>query len=427
MPSGPAPGDGRRGRARQPGYRPVITGNADVGVRNENQQPEPPAGIDDGPARVLRQPDATALHRVSGNERRARVRAAVRAGREILRDIERLILLEAVTAYMDVVRDQAVVLLQENNVQVLSRELKATQDRFSVGEVTRTDVAQAQARRAGSVSALDLARANLKTSRAAFERVVGHPPSNLVDPGVPERLLPKSVEEAIAIGTRENALVIASLYREQGARHTVDRIRGELLPQARLEASYEDRRRDGRPRRGRDDDRDRPAHGANLRGRRGLRACAKPSIHTSAACRRSSRSAPRCSKPSVAWSQLQAARGQLQSDTVQVESNRTALAGVREERVGQRTLLDVLNAEQELLNSEVALVTTRRNLVVAAYSVLSTIGKLDAATLGAASQVYDPRRIISRSAANGWGSASRIATAIARCSTCGRPTGSAHR
>ena len=101
---------------------------------------------------------------------------------------------------MDVVRDQAVVLLQENNVQVLSPPGLEYMDRFSVGEVTRTDVAQAQARRAGSVSALDLARANLKTSRAAFERVVGHPPSNLVDPGVPERLLPKSVEEAIAIG-----------------------------------------------------------------------------------------------------------------------------------------------------------------------------------------------------------------------------------
>ena len=130
----------------------------------------------------------------------------------------------------------------------------------------------------------------------------------------------------------------------------------------------------------------------------------------------------------AAWSQLQAARGQLQSDTVQVESNRTALAGVREEeRVGQRTLLDVLNAEQELLNSEVALVTTRRNLVVAAYSVLSTIGKLDAATLGAASQVYDPEAHYFEVRRKWWGSASRIATAIARCSTCGRPTGSAHR
>ena len=98
-------------------------------------------------------------------------------------------LLEAVTAYGDVVRDQAIVRLRENNVTVLTRDLKATQDRFNVGEVTRTDVAQAQARRAAAVAALDLARANLKTSRATFERVVGHPPSNLVEPR-PTNLVP---------------------------------------------------------------------------------------------------------------------------------------------------------------------------------------------------------------------------------------------
>src|SRR5690606_15065859 len=112
------------------------------------------------------------------NEQEANVRAA----RETLRAVEQSILLQAVTAFMDVVRDQAIVRLRENNVNVLTRELKATEDRFSVGEVTRTDVAQAQARRAGAVSDLDLARANLKTSRATYERVVGHAPGNLVEP-----------------------------------------------------------------------------------------------------------------------------------------------------------------------------------------------------------------------------------------------------
>ena len=105
--------------------------------------------------------------------------ANVRAQREVLRDVERIVLLQAVTAYMDVVRDQELVRLNENNVNVLSRELKASQDRFAVGEVTRTDVAQAEARRADAVSRLDAARANLRTSRGAFQQVVGHPPSNL--------------------------------------------------------------------------------------------------------------------------------------------------------------------------------------------------------------------------------------------------------
>jgi outer membrane protein len=93
----------------------------------------------------------------------------------------------------------------------------------------------------------------------------------------------------------------------------------------------------------------------------------------------------------AAWSRLQASRAQLESDLTQAEANRTALAGVREEeRVGQRTLLDVLNAEQELLNAEVALVTTRRNLIVSAYGTLAAIGRLNAQELRLGSQIYDP-------------------------------------
>src|SRR5690606_36019280 len=120
----------------------------------------------------------------------------------------------------------------------LTRELKATEDRFSVGEATRTDVAQAQARRAGAVSDLDLARANLKTSRATYERVVGHAPGNLVEPRGFERYLPRSLEEAIQVGTHEIPAVVNALYLEQAAKYAVDRIRGELLPSVQLEASY---------------------------------------------------------------------------------------------------------------------------------------------------------------------------------------------
>ena len=106
-----------------------------------------------------------------------------------MRSVEQSVLLGAVTAYMDVVRDQAIMRLRENNVTVLTRELRATQDRFNVHAVTRTDVAQAQARRAAAVSALDLAKSNLQTSRATYERVIGHPPANLVAPR-PSGLVP---------------------------------------------------------------------------------------------------------------------------------------------------------------------------------------------------------------------------------------------
>ena len=167
--------------------------------------------------------------------------ATVRAERENLRDVERQVLLQAVTAYMDVVLNQELVRLNENNVNVLSRELKAAQDRFAVGEVTRTDVAQAEARRADAVSRLDAARANLRTSNGSFQQVVGHPPEGLSWPAPPYRDIPNGLQEATGICNNENPLVVAALYREQAAKYLVDQIRGELLPSAQLEASYTDR------------------------------------------------------------------------------------------------------------------------------------------------------------------------------------------
>ncbi len=229
------------------GYRPQINAGADINWQHTNVRPDTHLTSErEGVGTVypkgysvdLVQPIFTGLQTFNAvNE----AEAGVRAGRENLRGVEQEVLLEAVTFYMDVVRNQAVVRLTENNVNVLSRELKATEDRFSVGEVTRTDVAQSQARRALSVSDLDQARADLKTSRGNFERVVGHPPADLIEPSGFEKFLPRSLEEAIAIGTRENPAVVAALYQEQAARYTVDRIRGELLPQVQLEASYENR------------------------------------------------------------------------------------------------------------------------------------------------------------------------------------------
>ena len=104
--------------------------------------------------------------------------------------------------------------------------------------MTRTDVAQAQARRAAAVAALDLARANLKTSRATFERVIGHPPSNLVEAARQQRWCPRSLGENVEISARESPSVVAALYREQAARFNIDLIRGELLPTVQLEANY---------------------------------------------------------------------------------------------------------------------------------------------------------------------------------------------
>jgi outer membrane protein len=375
------------------GYRPIITGNADINSQYTRTRPDSPGDGTIHPKGYsvdLVQPVFTGLQTYNAvNEQEANVRA----GRETLRDVERSVLLEAVTAFMDVVRDQAIVRLRENNVNVLSRELKATQDRFAVGEVTRTDVAQAQARRSGAVSALDLARANLKTSRAGYERVVGHAPSDLEEPVGFEAALPRSLEEATGVGTRESPAVVASLYREQAARYAVDRIRGELLPTVQLEASYTDRFDSSKF----TDEQET----AIVTGRLSVPiyengevyARVRQAKHLQVSRLQEIEQARTETEADVvsSWSQLLAARAQLQSDQAQVDANRTALAGVREEeRVGQRTLLDVLNAELELLTSEVNLETTRRNHVVSAYTVLSAVGRLDALTLGVAGTVYDP-------------------------------------
>ena len=141
----------------------------------------------------------------------------MRAGRETLRLAEQSVLLEAVTAFGDVVRDAAIVRLRENNVTVLTRDLRATQDRFNVGEVTRTDVAQAQARRAAAVAALDLARANLKTSRATFERVIGHPPSFLAEPRASNLVAEVAGRERRDLAAREPERGGGALPRAGGA------------------------------------------------------------------------------------------------------------------------------------------------------------------------------------------------------------------
>jgi outer membrane protein len=375
-------------RARS-GFRPVITGNADVNYQNTKTRTT--LGTTEAETKPkgysvdVVQPIFSGFRTINAvNEQEANVRAA----RETLRSVEQTVLLDAVTAFMDVVRDQAIVKLRENNVNVLSRELKATQDRFAVGEVTRTDVAQAQARRAGAVSALDLARANLKTSRASYERVIGHAPDNLVEPGGLERYLPRSLDEAKSIGTQENPAVVGSLYLEQAARFGVDRIRGELLPQVQLEASYSDRYDTTTT--------IEQSEAAIVTGRLTVpiyeggevyaRVRQQKHIHVSRLQEIEQARSESEAQVVGTWSQLLAARAQSQ-----VSANTTALTGVREEeRVGQRTLLDVLNAEVELLNSQVQLVSTRRNVVVSSYAVMAAIGRLDAVNLGFTSIAYDP-------------------------------------
>jgi outer membrane protein len=317
-----------------------------------------------------------------------------RAGREILRQTEQTVLLDAVTAFADVVNGLAIVRLNEDNVKFLDAELKATQDRFNVGEVTKTDVAQAQARLALGQATLDQSRANLKTFRGNYEQVIGHPPSNLIKANPDTKLVPHSLDEAVAIGTKENPQVVQALYTEQQDRYLVDKTRGQLLPQAKLNASFTD---NFEPQIGTNESTTAMVEGvltvplypnggadyAQIRQAKQTHIAALQGIEVA-------RSAAQ-SLVVTAWSQLQGFKAKAESDRAAIAANTTALEGVKEEeRVGQRTLLDVLNAQQELLTSQVNLEQDNRDILVASYAVVAAIGRLSVAEVGATSEVYDP-------------------------------------
>ncbi|MBI1384510.1 MAG: TolC family outer membrane protein [Rhizobiales bacterium] len=392
-------------RARS-GYRPTVSANGEIEWQWTDTNPSSPSDGTINPksySLTVTQPIFRGYRTVNA------VREAeltVKAARERLRLTEQDLLLSAVTVYMNVLRDQAIVQLRENNVVVLRREEAATQDRFAVGEVTRTDVSQAKARAALARSQLELANANLKSSRAAFERVVGFPPGNLRAATPIESLIPHSLDEAVEIAMGESPTVTSAVFVEQAAQRTVDRIYGEFLPEVNLEANYSQTFDPSRTINDREV--------ATLTGR--VRVPIYQAGEVSARVRQARQNADgrfmdieqarllARSEVIAAWSQLQSFRAQLESDLIRVEANQTALTGVREEqRVGQRTLLDVLDAEQELLDAQVAIVGTRRDLVVSSYALLAAIGRLSAADLSLGVQLHDSEEYLELVREKWWG------------------------
>jgi len=377
------------------GFRPTVNGEVTRTLQNINTSPNIPGSegnfTSNNYSVTLVQPIFRGFRTINAVQG---AQAGVEAGREDLRGAEQTVLLNAVTAYVNVVRDQAVLNLQQNNQRVLTQQLKAAQDRFEVGEVTKTDVAQARARASGAESAISQARAQLQADRAAFAQLVGNSPETLRDPG-PTRLVPKSQAESLQIGEGENPEIIASIFRERAQDHLIKETKGELLPSVSLQANYS--RGTGGP--GVTDRED----VATVTGVVSIPiyqggeeyARIRQGIETRAQLRHLIDEARERVRASIiaAWGNYSAARAQIKSDQAQVEANRVALAGVREEeKVGQRTVLDVLNAEQELLNSEVNQATSRRNLVVASYELLSAIGRISAAVLSLSVEQYDPTK-----------------------------------
>ncbi len=323
--------------------------------------------------------------------------ASVEAGREDLRNAEINVLLNAATAYMNVVRDQAIVNLRQNNVKVLAEQLRATQDRFKVGEVTRTDVAQAESGLAQSQADLSIAQGTLYGDQALFAQFIGHPPGTLRDPGPPERLLPKTLQGVIDISEAESPGILGAVFRERAQEHQVKDVKGQLLPSLTLNASYTRAAQPfGTP--NVTDLEDTRVFGqltVPLYEAGSVSAQIRQAIETLSQRRQQVDEQRELARQNVSsqWGLVIAARGNVAAGKSAVEATRIALEGVREEeRVGQRTILDVLNSEQQYLNAQVNLVSFQRDLVVASYGVLAYMGRLTASDIAVEAELYDPTR-----------------------------------
>ncbi len=317
------------------------------------------------------------------------------SGREGLRRVEAQVLGQVIQSYVDVRRDQEALRIRQTNVAVLQRQLDESRARFEVGEITRTDVAQSEARLAAAVALLNSAQATLATSRASYEAVVGQAPGTLAPEPPIGSLLPASVEQAWDLAESGSPVVRAAEYAEQASRARIAGARAEQMPTVALQ------------------------------GQLGYSGLASP-LHTDAYSRALSGSAVvsvpifsggqtlsriraaterntvdrlgvenarRTVRQTItqSWSALQAARSNIEATDKQVRAARIAAEGVvQEQRVGLRTTIDVLNAEQELRAAELAQVSARRDEYVAAAGVLSQVGRLHVGYLVPEVPRYDP-------------------------------------
>ena len=318
----------------------------------------------------------------------------VLAQRARLYGTEQTVMSDTTNAYISVIRFQEEVRLNINNEQVLTRQLQATNERFRVGEITRTDVAQAESRLAGARAARSQAEGQLQTARATFQRVVGSPPERLVAPQ-PLRPPVTNQDQARELASRNNPSVVAALFDEASARDNINIQMSTLLPQVSVTSQAFRNDNAGAPH-------TRQTGGqvtANLSvplyqgGQEfSLVRQARQQAQQARSLVDDAR-AVAVQQAVSSWEQLRTTRAQVESVRAQIRAAEIALDGVqREAIVGSRTTLDVLNAEQELLNARVSLVRALADNVVGSYNVASAVGRLTAQDLGLPVEYYDMRQ-----------------------------------
>ena len=315
--------------------------------------------------------------------------------REQLRNTEQNTLLAGVTAYMDVLQDTAILDLDRNNVQVLQEQLRETRDRFTVGEVTRTDVAQAEASLSSAQATALSAEATLEAAVARYRQVIGDQPTSLAPVKPVANPLPKTLPEAVSISQIEHPAITASLHGVDAAQLQIKIAESALYPTVGLTGSFTNQfDASGVP-------------GLHVLSGQVVGQLTIPIYQGGAEYAATRQAKETLSQQEMqtdsernqvrqavvaAWSLNQAAVGVVRAARAAVAANEVALTGVREEaKVGQRTTLDVLNAQQALLQARTTLVQAEHDQVVDSYSLLSSVGRLNIPTLGLAVAEYDPR------------------------------------
>jgi outer membrane protein len=319
----------------------------------------------------------------------------VQSGREALRNTGQGVLLDAVTAYTNVLANQSLVEAQRINVTALRETLATTKTRLEGGDVTPTDVAQAEARLSRGLADLNAAEVGLAISQALYAQVIGVPPGRLVPAESIDRLLPRTREEATAISRKEHPAILAAMYDIDVAQFGTKIAESTLLPtlsvQGNLQRQWEND----------------PTLSAKGNDIASLLGTASVPIYDGGLAASQIRQAKEVAMQArivlelvrsqtqtavlSAWVTFEGAKIALTAAEAEVRAAGVALAGVQKEaQAGQRTTLDVLNSQQDLTAARARLIGAQRDRVIAAYALLGAVGRLDVKTLALSTPDYAP-------------------------------------
>lgn len=381
------------------GWRPTVNFTGGIGV--EESETTPPGLSSIFPAHQTFQPHTYSLtvtqpvYNGGGTiAKTAQAEDLVQSERAHLIAVESATLFAAVQAYYDVLQNQQVVALDKNNEQVLRRQLEATNDQFRVGQVTRTDVAQAESRLAAATATREQDEGTLEVSRATYTRVVGHRPVDLVQPKLAPTL-PATRGEAVALAAAKNPSVIAAQFSEDAARDNVAQVKSQLLPSISIVGNIQRLQ-------------ETQLNGRETTDKSVIAQLTVPLYEAGNIWSESRQAIDNVGKAlgvtddtrnqavqnaTQSWETVQSARASIVSLQSTVRAAAIALEGVQQQQqVGQRTVLDVLNAEQELFSDRVQLVKAQHDLAIAEFNLAQQTGNLTAIDLRLPVHYYDVQK-----------------------------------